>query len=197
MATSLVVRRPELWRLFRGPMRAMFDRVAPHWETMRSPGHLLPLEAALELVEAAPRTALDLGTGTGDGALAVARRWPSARVTGVDLSEEMIAHAEAKVTGELAERVRFDVADSAALPYADAEFDLVTLLNMVPFFDEIARVTAPGGSVVLAFSRGAETPIYVPPERLRAELARRRFDTFRDVARGDGTALVARRREEG
>ena len=38
---------------------------------------------------------------------------------------------------------------------------------MIPFFDELARVTAPGGYVVFSFSTGPETPIWVSSERLR------------------------------
>ena len=55
---------------------------------------------------------------------------------------------------------------------------------MIPFFDELARVLAPGGCALFAFSVGAETPIYVPPERLRAELAARGFTDFADFAAG-------------
>ncbi len=53
----------------------------------------------------------------------------------------------------------------------DAAFDLVTLNNMIPFFDELARVTAPGGYVAIAYSMGPKTPIWVPLERVRDELA--------------------------
>jgi hypothetical protein len=63
---------------------------------------------------------------------------------------------------------------------------------MIPFFDELARVLAPGGHVVVSFSRGAETPIYVPHERLRRELARRGFTEFADFSAGPATALRAR-----
>jgi len=65
---------------------------------------------------------------------------------------------------------------------------------MIPFFDEIARVLRPGGHVLFAFSSGAETPIYVPPARLRAELERRGFSGFAYFSPGRGTALVARKR---
>ena len=59
---------------------------------------------------------------------------------------------------------------------------------------ELARVTAPGGSVVFSFSGGAETPIYVPFERLRSELGRRGFTEFADFSVGRGTSLVAKKR---
>ena len=87
----------------------------------------------------------------------------------------------------------FRRADAASLPFVDASFDLVTLANMLPFFDELARVLRPGGTVLFAFSVGPDTPIHVPPERLRSELAERGFADFADFAAGRGTALTARK----
>jgi hypothetical protein len=66
---------------------------------------------------------------------------------------------------------------------------------MIPFFGELARVVAPGGTVVVAFSAGAGTPIYVSPDRLRRELGRRGFVDFEELDAARGTALVARKRE--
>ncbi len=105
----------------------------------------------------------------------------------------MVEQARRKIPPGLAGRVRFEVADASRLPYEDGAFDLVGLSNMIPFFDELARVTAPGGTVVIAFSSGADTPIYVPSERLRAELSRRGFSEFADFEAGNGTALLARK----
>ena len=65
---------------------------------------------------------------------------------------------------------------------------------MIPFFDELARVIAPDGHLVVAFTGGSGTPIYVPPERLRHELGRRGFAEFAEVSAGRGTALLARKR---
>ena len=79
------------------------------------------------------------------------------------------------------------------LPFPDASFDLVSLANMIPFFPELGRVTAPGGSVVFSFSGGPDTPIYVPPDVLRTELAKQGFADFADFAAGNGTALMARK----
>jgi SAM-dependent methyltransferase len=187
--TDAVVRRPALWRVFRGPLRRQFDKLAPVWDEMRRPGSFAPVEAALAALPEAPRHVLDLGTGTGSVAEIVAERYPEAEVTGVDVSPRMIEVARAKDT-----RVRFEVADAEHLPYADGAFELVTLGNMIPFFDELARVTAAQGHVLFAFSGGAETPIYVPPERLRAELGGRGFADFADFSAGRGTALLARKR---
>jgi hypothetical protein len=73
----------------------------------------------------------------------------------------------------------------------------VVLQNAIPFFDELRRVTAPGGRAVFAFSYGAQTPIWVPPERLRARLGEVRFGEFQEVTAGNGIALLAVRDDPG
>jgi SAM-dependent methyltransferase len=139
VATRAVVARPTLWRLFRGPLRAQFDALAETWEARRTEASVAPVTAALERLPADPARILDLGTGTGIAARAAAARYPGARVVGVDLSPRMIKEARRLAPTELGERVRFEVADASALPFAPAEFDLVLLLNMIPFFSELAR----------------------------------------------------------
>lgn len=193
LVTDVVVRQPLLWRLLRRPLRDMFDAIAPSWETRIGPQHLGALELALAELDP-PRRALDLGTGTGVAARALAARFPETEIEAVDLSEAMLAHARELLPADAAGRVRFRAADASALPYADGEFELVTLMNMIPFFAELARVTAPGGHVVCSFSRGAGTPIYVPFERLRRELGRRGFTEFAEYSAGPATALRATRR---
>lgn len=197
ITTRAVVANPTLWRLFRRPLRAQFDWMASGWEYRRGPEALVPLEAALEWLDSEPRRALDVGTGTGKGARVIAHRFSTTEVLGVDLSGEMVEQARRLLPPDLRKRVTFDVADASALPFEDGSFDLVVLLNMIPFFAELARVTAPGGAVVLAFSSGPETPIYVSPETLRARLVPLGFDRFEEVVAGEGTAFIAwRAREE-
>jgi SAM-dependent methyltransferase len=192
LVTDAVVRRPSLWRVFRGPLRNMFDGLAPTWETRIGPHHLGALDLALEGIPT-PRRVLDLGTGTGVVALALAERYPEAEVVGIDLSPGMIEEADGKLPPELAGRVRFEVGDASALTSPDADFDLVVLSNMIPFSDELARIVAPGGTLVLSFSRGAETPIYVAPERLRRELGSRGFAEFAEFSAEPATAFRAKR----
>lgn len=192
LVTDAVVRRPALWRILRRPLRSRFDSLAPTWETRIGPHHLGALDLALADIPL-PRRVLDLGTGTGVVARAIAGRYPEAEVVGIDVSPGMIDEARRKLPPALGERVRFEVGDASALALADASFDLVTLMNMIPFWDELARVTAPQGSLVVSFSRGAETPIYVPPERLRRELGGRDFAEFAEFSAPPATALRAKR----
>jgi SAM-dependent methyltransferase len=194
LVTVAVTRVPALWPVFRRLRRLQFHSLAPRWDTMVNADHVAPYEAALEAVDP-PRRALDLGTGTGVGAFAIARRFPEAEVTGADLAEGMIERARGKIPPELSGRVRFEVADASRLPYDDGAFDLVGLANMIPFYDELARVVSPEGAVVFSFSSGSDTPIYVPPERIRAELGSRGFSEFAEFAAGNGTAMVARKGE--
>jgi SAM-dependent methyltransferase len=193
LATDLAVRRPALWRLLRRPLRFQFDKLAPRWDELGTSRRLAGIDSALELVPEPPGRVLDVGTGTGDAALAIARRWPDAEVVGVDLSLRMVEEARRKTPPELAGRVRFAQADAAALPFPDASFDLVTFANAIPFFDELARILAPGGHAAFGASGGAGTPIYVPPERLREELGARGFEQFRETSAGAATGFLARR----
>jgi ubiquinone/menaquinone biosynthesis C-methylase UbiE len=191
--TNQVVRWPRAWPLFRWLTRRQFDRIAPVWDEMRSAEAFAPLEAALDSLETAPSNVLDLGTGTGRAAFLLARRYPEAEVVGVDIAPAMLAEARKLTPPELAGRVRFEEADAEHLAYPAASFDLVSLANMIPFFPELARITAPGGAVVFSFSGGAQTPIYVPSELLRKELSKLGFTEFADFAAGRGTALAARK----
>lgn len=193
LVTRVVVARPGLWRVFRRPLRAEFDRLAPVWDGVIGPERLAPLTAALERIEGQPATVLDVGTGTGKAAVVTAERFPAAEVVGVDLSPAMIEQARSLLPSELEDRVRFEVADASALPFEDGAFELVVLLNMIPFFDELGRVTAPGGTVVVGAVSGPSTPIWTPPETLRARLGAVGFDRFDELQAGEGTAFLAQR----
>ncbi|MGH2923760.1 MAG: class I SAM-dependent methyltransferase [Solirubrobacterales bacterium] len=191
---TVVARAPFLWPLLRAPVRRFWDRRAYEWgerEARTDPAHLAALAAALlEVPE--PERALDVGTGFGDAALLIAREFPSARVRGVDISEEMIRGATKRVGLDPEGRVAFRVADASALPYDDGSFDLVALLNMPVFFAEIARVLRPGGHVVIAATFGPATPFYTPDPVLRHSFERRGLEHVGSGGAGPGTYFVAR-----
>ena len=188
LVTNVVVRFPPLWPALRRPLTTMFDRIAPSWDALGSPERLVAFEAGLERIPGVPRTALDLGTGTGDGAIASARRWPDADVLGVDVSGAMLTEARRK-----APELRFELGDARRLDVSDGAFDLVAMNNMIPFFRELGRIVAPGGHLLVAYTWGDETPIYVAPRTLVRGLRRAGFEPVEEIAAGPGTALVARR----
>jgi ubiquinone/menaquinone biosynthesis C-methylase UbiE len=193
LATNAAVRYPALWRVFRPFVRKQFDALAPIWDSMRMEDTFAPYEAALAALDGEPARILDVGTGTGEGAFRLAQRFPAAQIVGVDLAERMLEQARRNTPAELRDRVMFQRGDASALPFSDASFELAAHANMIPFFDEVARVLEPGGHALFAFSSGAETPIYVPTERLRDELGRRGFTDFAEFNAGRGNALLARK----
>jgi SAM-dependent methyltransferase len=196
MLNRLIVRAPWAWPVVRGPMRRFFDRSALGWDGRTGAGsveHLAPLAAALLHVKPAPERALEVGTGTGAGALLLAREFPQASVRGVDLSEEMIRAARSKVGLDPSGRVAFRVADAARLPYDDASFDLVAHLNMPPFIGEVARILRAGGYVVVASSWGKATPFYTPHAVLEWGFAKRGIEPAGAGEAVSGTYWVGRK----
>jgi ubiquinone/menaquinone biosynthesis C-methylase UbiE len=194
--TRMVARAPWTWPLMRGLVRRFFDRSADGWdERVRpdAPEHLAALAAAVARLKAAPARALDLGTGTGAGALWLAQEFPDARVTGVDISEPMIEQAKAKLPNELSGRVEFLVGDAERLPFSDGSLDLVAQISVPVFFDEVARVLAPGGYLVVVSSLGRKTPFHTPERTLRKGFRRRGVETIATGAEGSGTFVLGRR----
>jgi ubiquinone/menaquinone biosynthesis C-methylase UbiE len=188
LATNVVVRRPRLWPIFRPVIRRQFNQIAPVWDAMRLEDTFAPYEGALERIPGPVSRALDVGTGTGQGARLLAKRFPDAEVTGVDVASAMLDEAR-----RLAPELTFLEGDAARLPFDDESFDVVANANMIPFLDEVARVLKPGGQTLYAFSAGPETPIWVEPSLLRRELQRRGFTDFAEIAAGRGVAILARK----
>ncbi len=97
-----------------------------------------------------PRVIVDLGCGTGAGAAALRRRYPRARVIGVDLSHAMTRQAQQ--AQRFWRRYACLCADACALPLAAQSVDLVFCSLMLQHCDdpalpfaEVQRVLRPGG----------------------------------------------------
>lgn len=137
-----------------------FDDIAPTYDLLN---HVISLgyhitwrrTAISKILPAA--SVLDVSTGTGDVALAIATNH-SIRVVALDPSTEMLAYARNKyaAAGELVGPVEFVQGSVEELPFEDASFDAVTVAFGVRNFadrskglSEIARVLVPNGTVVI------------------------------------------------
>jgi ubiquinone/menaquinone biosynthesis C-methylase UbiE len=123
----------------------------------------------------------------------LAQRFPGAELWAVDLAEAMIREAVRKAPADVAERVHFSVADAGALPFEDASFDLVCQLNLPLYADQIARVLAPGGHVVIASSRGPRTPYYTPESVVHRRFEKNGLHILPSGQVGEGTYFLARK----
>lgn len=127
--------------------RTYFGLASWQWRGLATaPDHLASFEAGLDHCRT-PTRVLDIGTGAGGSAAALAARWPSAQVIASDVSRRMLKEARRL---HAAPNLRFERAPSGRLPFADDEFDLVTLHNAVPEMHELRRVLAAGGEVLTA-----------------------------------------------
>lgn len=113
----------------------------------------------------APRerfTVLDVGCGPGQIPIMIAKRWPQARVTGIDAAPHMIEQAIANGSKANALNVAFEVfrvsqhSAASQLPFPDQSFDVVTcnsvvhhLSDPIAAFNEIARIVKPTGAVLI------------------------------------------------
>jgi demethylmenaquinone methyltransferase/2-methoxy-6-polyprenyl-1,4-benzoquinol methylase len=100
---------------------------------------------------------LDVATGTADLAIAAARRHPEIHVTGIDFAAPMLAIGRRKISdASLSERIRLVEGDALSLPFPDGSFDVTAVAfgmrnipDKIRALREMARVTAPGGQVMI------------------------------------------------
>ncbi len=113
---------------------------------------------------------LDVATGTGDLAIAAALRYPGARVTGIDFAGPMLEIGRRKVRGlGLSGRIELLEGDALSLPFPDASFDVCSIafgMRNIPdkrqALREMARVTVPGGRVMVLEMTFAPTRAFRP-----------------------------------
>lgn len=150
----------------------MFDDISPSYDFLN---HTLSFgidklwrKKVVKLVNANhPKTILDIATGTGDLAIALAKT-NAAAITGVDISEGMLKVGRSKIYAKgLQDSITLEDGNAEYLRFADNSFDAVTVSFGVRNFEnlnkglkEIYRVMKPGGSLtVLEFSHPKSFPM--------------------------------------
>lgn len=141
-------------------VESMFDAIAPAYDLMNRAmtgglDRLWLRRLVRAAAEGAPARAVDLATGTGDVAFALAAAMPACSLTGIDISEGMLAKARAKSAAmEPAPRIEFVKADCLATGLPDGCADVVTVAYGVRNFADIAagyremyRILRPGGKL--------------------------------------------------
>lgn len=144
-------------------IESMFDSIAGDYDKLN---HIMSLDvdkswrkrALKEIVDGSgPLEVLDLACGTGDFSITIAKASDEVKVTGVDLSEGMLAVMADKVERQgLGGRIFFEQGDGENLRFTDGTFDRVTIAFGIRNFEdrlkglrEMFRVLKPGGRLVL------------------------------------------------
>ena len=131
-----------------------FDQQAATYDTAIQGSHARTLYPYMlqEITCAWGDRVLDLGCGTGALTAQVLEQDPRRQVTGLDLSEQMLAQARAR----LGDRVKLIQGDSECLPFPDGSFDVVYCCDSFHHYPnpravlaQFARVLQPGGILLL------------------------------------------------
>jgi ubiquinone/menaquinone biosynthesis C-methylase UbiE len=157
---------------------------------------LTPLAAAV-LHVGDPERILQVECGDGEGALFLAREFPSARVRGVDRSAEVVRRASGRVGLDPEGRIAFKQGGPRSLPFPVDQFDLLAALDARPTAAEAARVLRPGGFLVLACSAKPDALGGLGGWLFRHRLARAGFAPIWSQPAGNGSFSVVRLRGGG
>jgi demethylmenaquinone methyltransferase/2-methoxy-6-polyprenyl-1,4-benzoquinol methylase len=193
--TDLAPGRPTAERV-----RGIFSQIADRYDVFNAMASLgIDRSWRRQLVQACALTpesrVLDLASGTGDVAFALANLGRPAEVVATDFVPEMLAVAEKKaVEKPPAVPVSFSVADAQDLPFQDGSFDVVTVafgVRNLPErernFAEVLRVLKPGGRyVILEFS----TPGFAPWRAVYHVYLRQAIPAIGGVLTGDRAGFV-------
>ena len=158
-------------------MEKAYARWAPIYDALCGPVFVNGRRAAAKAARQVGGQILEIGVGTG---LSFGDYDASTEITGIDISEPMIARARLRAASGRYPHVKgLAVMDAHGLRYADASFDCVVgqfVITLVAdperVLSECARVTRPGGQIILVNHLYSETGLAAAVERLLAQHAR-------------------------
>ena len=161
-----------------GTVAKAYARWAPVYDLVFGAVFAAGREASIAAAERVGGRILDVGIGTG---ISLTGYSPKNRVVGVDYCEPMLRKAHERVAEHaLAHVEALAVMDAQQLAFPDATFDAVVaqyVITTVPdpeaALDEIARVTRPGGEIILVNHLGAEMGLRRAIEQGFAPVARK------------------------
>jgi ubiquinone/menaquinone biosynthesis C-methylase UbiE len=152
---------------------------------------LTPLAAAV-LHVGRPERVLQLACGDGDGALFLAREFPTARVRGIDADADLVHAATARVGLDPEGRVAFKVGGPRKVPFPNDQVDLVAALDARPKPAEVARVLRAGGHLILAATAGSPLGRGPGAWAVARGLRSHGFETLAEERAGAGSFTIAR-----
>ena len=96
------------------------------------------VESTVGLLQIGPgHQVLDIGFGGGSALVLAAAKLKTGKITGIDLSPEMVAQARRKFPREIASgRITVQEGDVSKLPFSDATFDRVLTINTIYFWPD-------------------------------------------------------------
>lgn len=179
-----------------------YGRWAPIYDFVFGPVFKQGRRAAVKAAERVGGRILEVGVGTGISLPSYSDRNV---ITAVDISEPMLAKARRRVSNlNLAHVEGIDVMDAENLTYSDGAFDvavaqyvITSCPNPEKALDELARVTRPGGEIVITTRVGAEGGVRAGIEKVLMPVTTRLgfrtqfdFSRYTDWARKNGTVKL-------
>lgn len=192
--------------LSRDSVERTYDRWAPVYDVVFGSIFEQARRSAIAECERIGGRVLEVGVGTG---ISLPYYSPRCRVTGIDISDDMLDVARRRVVDQkLANVEGLSVMDAQSLEFANDSFDVVTaqyVVNTVPdpeaALDEFTRVLRPGGELIVVNRIGAEKGPRLRVEKLlqpfvqrlgwRSEFPWSRFESW--MAQNGRVQLMERR----
>jgi len=147
-------------------VESMFDNIAPGYDKLN---RLLTVgidrvwrRKTIARLEKTDLLVLDIATGTADMAIEAVKNHPCRKITGLDVSAEMLRYGQEKIDkAELGKQITLVKGDSEDLPFESDSFDAVMVAfgvrnfeNLEKGLSEIHRVLKPDGKLlVLEFTK--------------------------------------------